>query len=78
MRLRQEFLDALKECGATAAQEFSLFEGDTSAAKVRHPGFDFKTASSKNLGCDPCTKIGVLFFSSYTSDCVLILQSLFL
>lgn len=36
MRLRREFLDALKECGATAAQEFSLFDGgDIPAAKVQ-------------------------------------------
>lgn len=27
MRLRREFLDALKECGVTAAQGRSLFEG---------------------------------------------------
>lgn len=27
MRLRREFLDALEECGATAAQGCSLFEG---------------------------------------------------
>lgn len=36
MRLRREFLDALKECGATAAQEFSLFDGgNIPAAKVQ-------------------------------------------
>lgn len=27
MRLRREFLDALKECGVTAVQESSLFDG---------------------------------------------------
>lgn len=32
MRLRQEFLDALKECGATAAQGFSLSEGGSTPA----------------------------------------------
>lgn len=38
MRLRREFLDALKECGATAAQEVSLLEGgDTSQRKKAHP-----------------------------------------
>jgi len=35
MRLRQEFLDALKECGATAAQGYSLSErGSTPAPQV--------------------------------------------
>lgn len=36
MRLRREFLDALKECGATAAQDLSLFELGGDVTRVRN------------------------------------------